>query len=82
MKLKLEIGGLEVQPQWWQNFIADIDSRYDHTLNSDERTNNIHTEIKKVGAKPFYRYPADIRSIKGLEFENDADCTWFLLRWS
>lgn len=82
MKLKLEIGGLEVQPQWWQNFIADIDSRYVHNYHGDERTANVHTEIKKIGAKPLYRYPADIKSIIGLEFENDADCTWFLMRFS
>jgi len=82
MKLHLIYpGGLQYQPQWWQNFINDIDVQYIHQPRTIERTTNIHTEIKKAGAKPFYTNPEDISSIIGLEFDRDADATWFLLKW-
>lgn len=82
MKLFLESGGLEDQPHWWQNFIKDIDNRYGHHHWSTNRPTNIHTEIKLANAKVLYRDPENISTIIGLVFDNDADASWFLLKWS
>lgn len=82
MILKLVPGALSDQPIWWQNFIDDIDSRYDHVDGSSSRLKNIYHEISESGASVLLRDNYDEKSIRGLTFEDDVKATWFILRWS
>ena len=83
MKLNLvDSGGFFEQPQWWQNFINDVDERIDtRQLKDEDRDLIIFEEFYKIGAKVVGDL-FDPTIPVAIEFEDDKLATWFLLRWS
>lgn len=89
MKLHLKFSQFYYnQPVWWQNFIKDVDSRYNFKIStitastkrfSAARANTIKQELELQGCTKVYD---EDNQQEYLEFEDDSKATWFLMRWS
>jgi hypothetical protein len=81
MILKLVDGWFLEQPTWWQNFINDVDDRSPNELDyiGIKRKQFIIDEFAKVGASLIND---EDEEIVGIEFNDDAKATWFIMRWS
>lgn len=82
MKLHLKFSQFYYnQPVWWQNFIKDVDSRYDFKITTitASRVNTIKQELELHGCTKVYD---EDNQQEYLEFEDDSKATWFLMRWS
>ena len=77
MKLHLNDGWLESQPKWWKNYIYYLNNNIPPAF-EDGRTDAICAELAKEGAKLVHNTSAP----SFLEFDNAAEATLFLIKWS
>lgn len=87
MRLELNLyGGLEDQPSWWKNFVDVLyaDYNYRDIETSDAADILVDEKFLEWGGRPIREYTVytDNEDYVAIEFENEADATWFLLRWS
>jgi len=64
-------------PIWWQNFGNGLSESIYIVKDSDIILKEEYNATKIYG-----KTPEGIVDLIGLEFETEADATWFLMRWS
>ena len=71
-------------PHWFVNFMKHVHKQsFDHHTGRQLHTINvlIDVELAKSNAK-YINGSVDENRLPCIEFENEEDATWFLMRWS